>query len=393
MQLSIIVITTILVFATIYPPQVLLPFFAERFAVTESQAALLTATTLFPLGIAPLSYGYILESMSSVKLLRGSILGLAVTQVIFVLAEMLVGSFALLIVIRFGQGLLLPAAMISLMTYLSGASEGKRLQRDMSIYVAATIVGGYSGRLLTGLAADYIGWRFYYFTLTILLVINFFALDWLKTEMKVKTNRPKPRIILDILRSGDQLKIYWIIFCVFFVFAGFLNYLPFRLTTLWGQPSESAIGIMYSGYLVGVVVSLISPRIVAALGGAVSAILVGLAIFTLTLPMMTTHHTGLLFGTSLIFCGSMFLIHSVAVGLVNRLATENKGVVNGLYVAFYYTGGVLGSYLPGLVYEHFGWPSFIWALVAVSGISLMIAVTYRFRLWEKRYQWRNMSSG
>ena len=385
MQLAIIVTTTILVFCTIYPPQVLLPFFAERYAVTESQAALLTAIQMIPLGIAPLSYGYILESISAVKLLKWAILGLAVAQVAFVLAEMLTDSFALLIVIRFGQGLLLPAAMTSLMTYLSGASEGQRLQRDMSIYVAATIVGGYAGRLLTGLTAEYVGWRYFYFALTVLLLGNFVALGWLKKEMAVKTGRPNPRIILDTLRSGDYLKIYGIIFCIFFVFSSFLNYLPFRLTALWGHPSESMIGFMYSGYLVGVVISLISPRLVIAFGSAINTIIVGLIGFTLILLVTMTTNTWLLFNALLVFCGSMFLVHSVAVGLVNRLARENKGVVNGLYVAFYYSGGVLGSYLPGLIYERFGWSIFIWTLSAVCGIGLIIALTHKFGWGQHRY--------
>jgi len=34
-------------------------------------------------------------------------------------------------------------------------------------------------------------------------------------------------------------------------------------------------------------------------------------------------------------------------------------VVNGIYLAFYYSGGVLGSYLPGFVYRCFGWSSFV----------------------------------
>ena len=384
MQLAIIVTTTILVFCTIYPPQVLLPFFAERYAVTESQAALLTAIQMIPLGIAPLSYGYILESISAVKLLKWAILGLAVAQVAFVLAEMLTDSFALLIVIRFGQGLLLPAAMTSLMTYLSGASEGQRLQRDMSIYVAATIVGGYAGRLLTGLTAEYVGWRYYYFGLTVLLIGNFVALGWLKKEMTVKTGRPNPRIILDTLRGGDYLKIYGVIFCVFFVFSSFLNYLPFRLTALWGHPSESMIGFMYSGYLVGVTISLISPRLVTAFGSAINAIIAGIIGLAITLLVTMTASTWLLFGTLLIFCGSMFLVHSVAVGLVNRLARENKGVVNGLYIAFYYSGGVLGSYLPGLIYERFGWSIFIWTLFTVCSVSLIIALAQKFG-WGKSY--------
>jgi YNFM family putative membrane transporter len=49
-------------------------------------------------------------------------------------------------------------------------------------------------------------------------------------------------------------------------------------------------------------------------------------------------------------------------------------VINGLYVAFYYGGGTIGSYLPGYVYRDFGWNGFILLLCAVILVALALAV-------------------
>jgi YNFM family putative membrane transporter len=60
-----------------------------------------------------------------------------------------------------------------------------------------------------------------------------------------------------------------------------------------------------------------------------------------------------------IFCAGMFMAHSIASGYLNKLADSNKGVTNGLYVAFYYAGGTIGSILPGIVYENYNWQVFL----------------------------------
>lgn len=372
-----------------YPPQVLLPIFVERYAITEAQAALLTATIMIPLSIAPLSYGYILETVSSAKLVRWSILGLALTQLAFVLAEMVSDSFALLIGIRFIQGLLLPAAMTALMTYLSRFSQSNQVQRNMSIYIAATIIGAYLGRLLAGAAAEYSDWRFFFFALAAALLVCFFLLKKrLKQPAEIKAGRPSPRIILETVRTGDYAKLYAIIFCTFFVFAALLNFLPFRLAELWQEPSQFATGMMYSGYLPGVFVSLGSDRIIRFLGNSNKAMMLGLIGYVIALFTMTTQSTAVLFGALVIFCCSMFLIHSVAAGLANRLASQNKGVVNGLYVAFYYSGGVLGSYLPGLVYQEYGWSSFLATLIIVAGLGLGVSLIYKVRPGQLTSEYR-----
>ncbi len=69
----------------------------------------------------------------------------------------------------------------------------------------------------------------------------------------------------------------------------------------------------------------------------------------------------------------MFLVHSVASGYLNKLATSQKSLVNGAYIAIYYSGGVIGSYLPGIVYKNFGWAGFIGTLLIMVTIGFISA--------------------
>jgi YNFM family putative membrane transporter len=75
-----------------------------------------------------------------------------------------------------------------------------------------------------------------------------------------------------------------------------------------------------------------------------------------------------------LFCGAMFLVHATASGVLNRYAAGRKGIVNGLYVAFYYGGGTVGSFLPGFIYRSFGWTAFIFALLVVALFALYIVL-------------------
>ena len=152
------IMATFFAYVVLYSPQPLLPLLATNFGVTKSKAALLITATMLPMSIAPLSYGYLLESWSATKLLRWSIFLLAITVAGFASAA----SFNMLLAVRFLQGLLLPAALTSVMTYLSATSPRDNIQRVMSLYITATIMGGFLGRLAAGGVATYLHWRLFF---------------------------------------------------------------------------------------------------------------------------------------------------------------------------------------------------------------------------------------
>ena len=371
-----LVIATVLAYFVMYAPQPLLPMFSRNFSVTETDAALLMTATLLPLGIAPLSYGYLLESVSSLKLLRFSILVLSFLTMGFALVD----SFPLLVGLRLGHGLLLPAIFTSILSYISASAEGDRLQRIMSFFIASGIVGGFGGRVLAGLSATYLSWQLFFLTLGTALLIGFFLLGGLDDRAPIRTTKPQLNIIVQILKTGGRVRICLVALCLFFVFVGLLNFVPFRLIEIHPHASESLTGFMYFGYLLGLVGALAADRIVRFLRGQANTMIVGFIAYIVMLLTTLIPNVWFLFGALLIFIASMFLVHTVAITAANQGITSGAGVVNGIYLAFYYSGGVLGSYFPGFAYQHLGWTSFVLMLLVVTVVGLIVTVSYKFSL-------------
>ena len=362
-----VLINTILALSALYAPQPLLPTLCQEFSVSREAAAALTTVTFIPLAIAPLLYGYLLESLSATKLLKLAVLLLAISELLFAATN----DFPLLLGLRLFQGLLIPAILTALMTYVSQSSNRETIQRSMAIYIAATITGGFAGRAMSGLIAKLFGWQYSFIILAFSLLLGFALLFQLPETTKLKLSKPQPNILLQILRKPCFLPLYLAIFCLFLVFAAVMNYLPFRLTELSEQADELRIGLMYSGYLMGIVTSLWAPKICRRLKNEAVVMQIGLATFSVALLGLATGHIAILFSVMFLFCAAMFLVHATASGLVNRLAgNDNQGLTNGLYVAFYYSGGAIGSYAPGLIYRSFGWNGFVLLLIAISLLGL-----------------------
>jgi YNFM family putative membrane transporter len=367
----IILFTTVLTLSALYAPQPLLPVIMQTFGVSRSAAAFLTTVSFLPLSIAPLFYGYVLESVSPRRMLRWTILLLAVSEVFFFLAP----NFVSLVMVRLLQGLLVPAILTALMTYVSLVSARKHVQRAMATYIAATILGGFLGRAFSGWVAGVFGWRYSFLVLAASLLLAYFLLSRLKGETRLNLTRPHPRMILSVLRRRGFLPLYLAVFGFFLVFAAIMNFIPFRLTEISEQATEFRIGMMYSGYLMGIVASLGAAWVARRVGGEMRALRLGMIVFTGALTMMLIPSVPVLFGVMFLFCGGMFLVHSTASGLFNRCAREGQGLVNGLYVSFYYAGGAIGSYGPGPVYRHWGWDGVILALAAVSLLVLAVLMS------------------
>ncbi len=180
-------------------------------------------------------------------------------------------------------------------------------------------------------------------------------------------------MILEVLREPRFLRVYLLVFCLFLTFAAVMNFLPFRLTDISEQATEFRIGLMYTGYVMGMVTSLNAVRVSRRLGGEVQAMIWGMAVFSLALLGLGVPRAEVLFAVMFLFCAAMFLVHATASGYLNRYAAGSQGMVNGLYVAFYYAGGTVGSYAPGFIYKAFGWEAFLLALLMICAAGLVLA--------------------
>ncbi|EPX1471359.1 MFS transporter, partial [Campylobacter coli] len=56
---------------------------------------------------------------------------------------------------------------------------------------------------------------------------------------------------------------------------------------------------------------------------------------------------------------------------------DKKGLANGIYFTFYYSGGALGSVLPSFYYESFGWEFLCIFTAFLLFIALIIFSKFR----------------
>src|SRR5690606_25994967 len=139
---------------------------------------------------------------------------LAASELLFALAD----SFTALLGLRLVQGLLLPAIFTSLMMYVALAAAPHQRAREMAHYVAASILGGYLGRLLAGLGAAYVDWRAVFYLLAAGLLLAAWPLGRLAAPVAATpAEGPRLRGALRVLRAGGYLRVYVVVFALFFV--------------------------------------------------------------------------------------------------------------------------------------------------------------------------------
>lgn len=362
-NLIIALIATVISFSTLYIPQPMLPLLAESFGVSAGEAGLLMTVAMLPLAIAPSVYGYFLQAIPAKLMLTVALALLALDQVCFYFAD----EFWHLIVLRLLQGLLLPAIFTALMTYCASMVPAQLVRRAMGFYIGATILGGFSGRLMGGVFASSFDWRSAFVVMGLMQLIPLLLLTWVKSDADINFARLDPKSISRVLLNRNFRFMFLSLASVFFVFSGILNIVPFHLQNIDATATPFIISLLYLGYLVGAPVSFFSDSISKLLNDERKGLWLGLLIHGFGLVMLLfVAFKGLVLMMFFLAAG-FFLIHALLSGLTNHLAQEHKGVVNGLYVSIYYFSGALGSWLPGYLFEGLGWNGMIIVFMLILG--------------------------
>jgi YNFM family putative membrane transporter len=366
-RLYFVLLTTFLSFCTLYTPQPILPQLVSEFGVTDASAALLVTFTLIPLGLAPVIYGYFLQAIPARTMLRIALVALILDQwLIFFSTE-----FWQILFLRGVQGLILSAVFTSLMTYCASMSSPGRVRSVMGLYVAATIVGGFSSRLLSGYLASTLGWEWVFLVLGTALVVPLILTAKMQADAEINFTRLDVRAISRIIKVPEYRNAYLSLMIMFFVFAGILALTPFHVRQIDPGVSSFTISLLYLGYIVGIPVAAFSDHLTRMFGGVRNTLLIALGITMLGLGLAQISSVAMLFLMMVVLATGFFLVHSVLSGYLNDISSEHKGVVNGIYVSAYYLSGAIGSWLPFLVYEDIGWSSTMMMSLFLLGLSVI----------------------
>jgi YNFM family putative membrane transporter len=360
---------TVAVYADMYVTQPVLPLLTREFGVAPSRAGLTVSAVVLAIAAASSLYGPLGDALGRKAVMVWSSALLVVPTLLCAVSP----TFGLLVGLRAAQGLLIPGVTAVAVAYIGEEFEPREVGSVVGAFIAASVVGGLSGRVGSGLVADAAGWRasFLVFGGTTLAGALLMAvglrrrpgaapLAWSSATSGLFRHLGDRRLVGAYLIGG----------ALFFGFIAIFTYLPYRLVAPPFSLSTSLVSSVYLVYLAGVVASPLAGRLSARVSaralmgaGLLIAALGAAATLSPSLPVVVT---GLV-----VLCLGMFTAQAIAPSYVNRQAREAKGGASALYLAFYYVGGTLGSSLPGFAWEGFGWPGVVAASLAAILVGLV----------------------
>lgn len=361
-------------FTAIYLVQPVLPVIRDEFGVDAKKASFAVSAVILGIALSNLAFGRLSDRTPVKPLIAAGGIAVAGFGLLCAVAQ----HIGILVALRFGQGLFIPALTTCLAAYLARSLPAERLNVAMGTYVAATVAGGLMGRLIGGFIHPPLHWRYAFVSVSVLIAAaTLAALFWLPREQRGSPESGQVLGFRGLLSRADLLRIYLVAFCAFFVFSALFNYLPFYLS---GPPfgfSTHQVTLMYLTYLIGVVIAPLSGRLSNRLGNG-ATLAIGAAVFAAALGA-TTLASAWAVGIGLGgVCAGFFAIHAAAVGSMNRRLQSSRGRANSLYILFYYIGGAAGITVSGVAWQRCGW-------AGVSGLGLLLlAVIFAVGIVEAR---------
>ncbi|WP_030779125.1 MFS transporter [Streptomyces sp. NRRL S-920] len=356
-------------FALLYSTQALLPLLSADFGASASTASwtVSAATGALALLVLPLS-------ALSERFGRRAVMTASLTVAVAVgLLVPFAPSVEVLIALRAVQGAALAGLPASAMAFLAEEVRPKALVGAIGMFVAGNSIGGMSGRIVTGWAAQAWGWRAALAVVGVLAVLCAVAFRTLLPAPRHFTpGSLSPKSLARTVRThlSDPLlcRLYAIGALFMTVFGAVYTVIGYRLTEAPFSLPQGVIGSIFLVYLVGTVSSAAAGKLVARLGRRGALYLaVGTTAGGLLLSLSASLVLVLL-GLVLITAG-FFAGHAVASSSVSRTATTGRAQASALYQSAYYLGSSAGGTLGAVAFHAGGWGGTVaLGLLAVTGV-------------------------
>jgi predicted MFS family arabinose efflux permease len=283
---------------------------------------------------------------------------------------------------RFIQGLLTPAVFAVAVAYINEEWETSETGFVTSVYVTGTVLGGFCGRFLCGLVSAHWGWPWVYVLLGLLnLALAAAVSAWLpmgKSFKRVEDYDAGLRNMLGHFRNKSLLAIYAVGFTILFSMVGTFTYITFYLAEPPFSLGPALLGAIFAVYLIGAVITPLAGKWSDRLPGwkmLSSALFVSMAGVVLTLS-----HVLWLVILGLTLCSSgVFVCQIITNRSIGAAAGQSRASAVGLYVAFYYCGGFVGSVVPGFLWELGGWPY----CATFIALVLLLALLFTLCVWKR----------
>lgn len=367
----------VVVFASLYATQPLLPELSRRFEVSPASSALTVSLSTLGLAVGLLVGGPLSERVGRTPLVHLSLAAASVLGLLCALSP----TWSMLLVGRAAQGVALAGLPAVGVAYLAEELHPQVAGRATGLYIGGNAIGGMLGRLISGALDDIGGWRLAVGGIAVLALGCTVAVALLLPPSRrfrpalsgwavMATNTR--RILSDPVLVG----LYALAALLMGAFVAVFNALSFRLEAPPYALSAAAAGLVFLVYALGSVGSAVAGRLADRFGRrpvvpvAVLVMLAGLTLTALS-PLV-----GVIAGLAVMTVG-FFAAHGVASGWVAARASlggRATAQAAAAYLFAYYAGSSIGGSVVGGAWSAAGWTGVLLLTGALVVAALIVTL-------------------
>jgi predicted MFS family arabinose efflux permease len=346
----------------LFATQAILPMLSAAYGVAPSAMGMAVNACTLGMAVAGLATALFSRRIDRRNGVAASLVLLAVPTALLALAPDLTSFTAL----RVAQGLCMSTAFALTLAWL-GERGGMGQASAFAAYITGNVASNLVGRLAAATVTEGFGLagNFAFFAV---LNLAGAALAWAAMRgAPPPASRPPVALARRVrqLSTVPLLSGFAVGFCILFAFIGVFTYVNFVLVRPPLDLGMMSVGFVYLVFLPSIILTPLA-GIAAGRWGVRPALWTGLGAAGLGLPALLSSDLGtVLLGMVLVGAGTFFA-QATATGFVSRAAAD-RGAASGVYLAAYFSGGLVGSAVLGQAFDRFGWP------VSVLGVGLSLA--------------------
>jgi MFS transporter, YNFM family, putative membrane transport protein len=364
----VICLTAFLTVVDLFATQAILPTLARAYNVSPAAMGFAVNASTMGMAVAGLAVALFAQRIDRRLGILVSLALLSIPTALLAVAP----DITTFTVLRIAQGLCMASAFTLMLAYLGEECSAMEAGGAFAAYITGNVASNLVGRLISAGIADHLGLasNFYFFAVLNLAgaVLVYFTVAKAAPMEQVE---PAPRspfaAWLEHLRNRQLRAAFGIGFCILFAFIGTFTYVNFVLVRPPLSLGPMELGFVYFVFAPSVVTTLLAGRFVHRWGTR-HTLWGSLALAALGLPLLLLPYlAAVLLGMILISVGTFFA-QAAATGFVSRAATTDRGAASGIYLASYFSGGLVGTTILGQIFDRIGWPA------CVGGIALSLTV-------------------
>lgn len=354
-------------FGIIFP---LLPFYAKNFQASEITIGILAASFAIAQFIFSPLWGKLSDKYGRKPIIAISLLGSAISFVLFGFAKNLTALF----ILRFFQGIFSGAALPTAKAYAADITSEKERTKVMGKLGACLSLGFILGPAFGGVL-NHDGFALPFLTAALVFFLNFLFVFFQLPEVKNRRKKDAPQTNPFFPRMGNNQLLPYFLMVGLWSYGLSNNQVAIPLLGMESlKISSASIGWLFT---LSAVTSLIIQTIF--LGKAVQVInekhlpKIGLAVMALALFLMA-------FSTSFLFLAlTMMLLAAggsftrpVLNSLISKSEPENQGANLGMGMSFEALGRIIGPITSGFLFQRFQGFGPFWAAALLIIIFLFL---------------------